>query len=105
MKETSIARNSGVGAAEAVESEGRSSPGWRRRALVRSRRVTRASWRNFSAIWPQPVSTARTLAAPCCSMQSVKPPVLAPMSTQASWVRSMDQWARAFSSLRPPRLT
>src|SRR5271154_2006098 len=38
-------------------------------------------------------------------MQSVKPPVEAPMSTQGRPVRLMDQWARARSSLRPPRLT
>src|SRR6202021_1861639 len=38
-------------------------------------------------------------------MQSVKPPVEAPISTQARPEREMDQWARARSSLRPPRLT
>src|ERR1700723_986759 len=38
-------------------------------------------------------------------MQSVKPPVEAPMSTQGRPGSKMDQWARACSSLRPPRLT
>ena len=47
MKETSIAMNGGVGVPGM-----RSSPGVRRRALVRSRRVTRGSSRSFCAIWP-----------------------------------------------------
>src|SRR3981081_1035757 len=38
-------------------------------------------------------------------MQSVKPPVEAPISMQGRPVSEMDQWARACSSLRPPRLT
>src|SRR6185437_14000825 len=55
MKETSITRS------EAWES---SAPGSRRRALVRSRRWTRESLRSFMAIWPKPVSTQVTQAAP-----------------------------------------
>ena len=40
------------------------------------------SLRSFMAIWPKPVSTAVTCAAPRCSRQSVNPPVEAPMSRQ-----------------------
>ena len=60
-----------------------SEPGSRSRALVRSSRRTRGSLRSFMAIWPKPVSTAVTCAAPCCSRQSVNPPVEAPTSRQA----------------------
>ena len=45
------------------------------------------------------------MAAPFCSMQSVKPPVEAPISPQTQPVRVMGNVAMAFSSFRPPRLT
>src|SRR5215472_15465071 len=75
------------------------------RALVFSSRRTRRSWRRRKSIWPCPVSTATTRAAPCRSRQSVKPPVEAPTSRQVLPLTSMHQCSRARSSLRPPRLT
>ena len=51
--------------------------------MVRSIRRTRGSLRSFMSICPKPVSTAVTCAAPCCSRQSVNPPVEAPTSRQA----------------------
>ena len=46
-----------------------------------------------------------TRAAPCCSRQSVNPPVDAPTSRQTSPSTSIFQWSRARSSFNPPRLT
>ena len=42
--------------------------------------VTRSSARSDACSWPCPTSTATTLAAPCASSASVKPPVDAPTS-------------------------
>ena len=44
-------------------------------------------------------------AAPCCSRQSVNPPVEAPTSRQTLPSTSICQCSRARSSLSPPRLT
>ena len=48
---------------------------------------------------------ANTLDAPFCNAQSVKPPVLAPISTMTASCKSIGYIWIAFSNLSPPRLT
>ena len=73
------------------------------RALMPSRQVTRSSSRNAGCSWPWPTSTPSTSAAPCCSRQSVKPPVDWPTSRQCKPVTSMPVLCNAASSFSPPR--
>ena len=58
------------------------SPGCKCLKLNCSRATTRASLRNFHTNWFVPTSNAYTRRAPCCSKQSVNPPVEAPASRQ-----------------------
>ena len=51
---------------------------------MRSSTVTRGSSRIFGCSCPWPTSSATTVAAPCWSRQSVKPPVDAPTSRHAA---------------------
>ena len=63
---------------------------------------TRLSCRSVSWSWFVPTSTAMTLAAPFFNRQSVKPPVLEPMSRQSSPRTLILKTSRAFLSLRAP---
>ena len=56
-------------------------------------------------ICPAPVSTACTRAAPCCSRQSVKPPVEVPTSMQIAPATVIPNCSKRASSFTPPRLT
>ena len=73
--------------------------------FVFSIQTTLGSWRSFHANWPYPTSTEYTFFAPFCSMQSVNPPVEAPMSMHTMPSKEMEKCVIAFSSFRPPRLT
>ena len=67
--------------------------------------MTRLSERSFSASWEVPTSTAYTLSAPFCSIQSVNPPVDAPISRQIQPRGLMPNSSIAVSSFSPPRPT
>ncbi len=73
------------------------------RAFSPSTPTTRTSARRRSCSWPWPTSTPITCAAPACSRQSVKPPVLCPTSRQRSPATDRPVARSAPSSFRPPR--
>ena len=75
------------------------------RAFVFSTTTTRGSLAIFSCSRFLPMSTATTWRAPCCSAQSVKPPVEAPTSSTRWSAKSRSKLRIAASNFNPPRLT
>src|SRR5690554_4677622 len=67
--------------------------------------TTRGSTRRLPANCPYPTSTAYTFEAPCCSKQSVNPPVEAPTSSTMRPDTSIPKADNADSSFSPPLLT
>ncbi len=96
IKETSTEAKSGLS---------ETSEGVINRKLVFSIQITRSSFRSFQSSCPCPTSILYTLAAPFCSIQSVKPPVEAPISIQTRPFKASPKLSTAFSSFSPPRLT
>jgi len=94
MKETSVTARDGT--------SGMSS-GFMYLALKFSLTHTRGSLRSDHASWFVPTSTAMTRLAPCCSRQSVNPPVELPTSRHVlpSAERPVN-FAKAPSSFSPP---
>ena len=58
--------------------------------------------RRRQSSWLYPTSTAYTSLAPFCSIQSVKPPVEAPISAHILSLRWIGHSSIAFSSFKPP---
>ena len=73
--------------------------------LVFSITTTLVSFLSFHANCPCPTSTAYTFFAPFCNIQSVKPPLDAPISMQTLSLTLTSKHSIAFSSFKPPRLT
>ena len=67
--------------------------------------MTRGSFRSFQSSCPYPTSIENTRAAPFCSIQSVNPPVDAPISMHVFPASRIGKTRNAFSSFSPPRET
>ena len=67
--------------------------------------TTLGSFLNFQANCPYPTSTEYTFTAPFCNIQSVNPPVDAPISMQTIPSKEISNSFIAFSNFSPPRLT
>ena len=95
INDTSIARN--AGAAHPPAAPAAAPPPQAAAHSSAPAESPRASRRRLLRDLPIAVSTASTRAAPCCSMQSVNPPVEAPISTHVTPVN------RSPSAPAPPR--